>query len=174
MFIAIVDGKITKSKVFIPDANHMLKLPNNQIISLAKDVGIKVETNGIVYKDTYFDFSTIQVIKIEDVANHLERPEEITRVTSVVMENFWRKSTSLPDPASIDPSLVFTIAVVKAIKEYSKPRMLDRKTSDRLLNDVRNLNACIESNKEITVVIANRLLNAFGVNLKTLFKEELI
>lgn len=174
MHIKIVDGKITQSTKFIPNTEYMLKLSNGQILSLAKDIGIKMESNGLVYNDIYYNLDSIKLIKIEDVANHLERPDEVTRVTSVIMDNFWRKSTSFPEPTTIDPSLVFTIAVVKAVKEYSKPRILDKKSSDRLLNDVRNLNACIDSKKEISIIVANRLLNAFGVNLKSLFKENLV
>lgn len=174
MFLKYSNNKIGKSETFIPNTTHMLRLPDGQILTLDSDIGIRVESNGdISYKDVVYKKDDIQVLPLSEVSNHLERPGTITRATEVVLNDFWRKRTSFPDPETVSDDIPFTKAIIKAIKIMSKPRPLDQKASDKLLNDVRNLNSCVDNNKEISLSVASRLLWSFGINFKDIFNDKI-
>lgn len=174
MFLKYNNNKIGKSETFTPNTTHMIKLPNNQILPMDYDVGIRVESNGdISYKDVIYKESEIQIIPLAEVSNYLERPGTITRVTEVVLNDFWRKRTSFPDPETVSDEIPFTKAIIKAIKVMKKPRPLDQKASDKLLNDIRNLNSCVDNNKEISISVASRLLWSFGINFKDIFNDKI-
>lgn len=174
MFLKYGNKKIGKSETFIPNTTHMLKLPDGQILPMDIDIGIRVESNGdISYKDVVYKQTDIKVLPLSEVSNHLERPGTITRATEVVLNDFWRKRTSFPDPETVSDEIPFTKAIIKAIKIMSKPRPLDQKASDKLLNDVRNLNSCVDNNKEISLSVASRLLWSFGINFKDIFNDKI-
>jgi len=95
----------------------MVKLPDGQILTLDQDIGIRVESNGdISYKDVIYKKDDLIVIPLEEVSSHLKRPGTITRATEVVLNDFWRKRTSFPDPETVSDEIPFTKAIIKAIK----------------------------------------------------------